>query len=267
MPFRIFNFVYLIVTFLLLFSACTTDSGRVVRENIEILTIDSQVNFGEELVNFMKENPESYDILNGNAYEDVYLYLEELLTSVVVTEQMLLRNSFDWEIIPMEDEEIYAYSIPGGKLIISIGMLKFLRSEAELVALLAHELNYPDKQMLNARLLDEFDGFSIGDVIHGNEIDVTDMIYFFKYFNHSESAVMEADLHALSLLCPFNYNINAWKSAVQRVQGNVNGASWIAQRPRIEDWTSSFDEQVATCESAEGDIFRERYLGMIAELP
>lgn len=251
----------------LLFGACGPDGPNdVVVKDLENLTLDEQIMFGEVLVEEMRSNPSTYNILNGNAYSEIYTYLNDLLTTVVVTEQILLRNTFDWEIIPLEDESVYSYTMPGGKLVISTGFLKFFQSEAELVSLIAHELYYTDNNLLTDPMIDEFDGVDLGDVILGKGVNIP-VIDYLKHHTFTQAEVMAADLHTLDLLCPFNYDISSLTSLINRATNEMHEDSWIDNRPRMDEWSVSFQEATAQCATPDGDTYRSRYIEMMAQLP
>lgn len=60
----------------------------------------------------------------------------------------LVRNSnvpspySGWHVFVLADNEVNAYAAPGGFVVVTVGMLKFLQSEDELAAVLAHEIGH-----------------------------------------------------------------------------------------------------------------------------
>ena len=79
-----------------------------------------------------------------------------MMKSAVVTEQVALREDFNWEIIPIVNrQERFAYSMPGGKVVISTGMLHYLQNESELLALLSSEIYFTDVDIHTTALRDE----------------------------------------------------------------------------------------------------------------
>lgn len=60
----------------------------------------------------------------------------------------LVRNSSvpapysGWHVLVLADNEVNAYAAPGGFVVVTVGMLKFLQSEDELAAILAHEIGH-----------------------------------------------------------------------------------------------------------------------------
>ncbi|MGK9164970.1 M48 family metalloprotease [Inquilinus limosus] len=54
------------------------------------------------------------------------------------------KRSFRWEITVLDDNSPNAWSLPGGKLGINKGMLRYVADEAELAAVIAHEMGHAE---------------------------------------------------------------------------------------------------------------------------
>ncbi|WP_225767223.1 M48 family metallopeptidase [Inquilinus sp. Marseille-Q2685] len=54
------------------------------------------------------------------------------------------RRGFRWEITVLDDNSPNAWSLPGGKLGINKGMLRYVAGEAELAAVIAHEMGHAE---------------------------------------------------------------------------------------------------------------------------
>jgi predicted Zn-dependent protease len=54
------------------------------------------------------------------------------------------KRSFHWEITVLDDNTPNAWSLPGGKLGINKGMLRYTASEAELAAVISHEMGHAE---------------------------------------------------------------------------------------------------------------------------
>ncbi len=56
------------------------------------------------------------------------------------------RKGIQYEFHVVEASWINAFAMPGGQIFISTGMLKFLKSEAELAGILGHEISHVDQR-------------------------------------------------------------------------------------------------------------------------
>lgn len=54
------------------------------------------------------------------------------------------RRQFRWEITVLDDNSPNAWSLPGGKLGLNKGLLRYVASEAELAAVIAHEMGHAE---------------------------------------------------------------------------------------------------------------------------
>lgn len=258
------------------FSACTKEgSSTSVIQDKQVYTIEDQRIIGNHLAASMKADAETYDILNANAYPEVTTYLETMLNSAVISEHVLNRPTssgstqtalqFNWEIITMEDVESYAYSMPGGKVIVSTGILKTIQSEAELFALLSNEIYFTDIDMHTEALKDEFSGIRLGSIALGNTDDTgAELIDFLKERSFTEEQMLAADRRTVAVICPFNYDTNSLSSLIERT---VQMGVWHQQRPRPENWQEMLSVDFENCENDTNEQFRSRYIEMISTLP
>lgn len=257
---------FLLVSAMVIVSACT-EGGTSIIQDKQVYTIDDQEVIGDHFSQTIKSDPAAYDLLNANAYPEVSEYLNTIFRSAVISEHVTTRADFTWELLPLIDDEVYAYSMPGGKVVISTGMLKTLQFESELMAILSHEIYYTDINLHTVALKDEYSGIRMGSISLGNDDDSSDLIQFLKDQSFSESEVMNADVRAISVLCPFNYDINSLQYLVNRSVQLSDMSVWMDQRPRSDDWELMISAEVERCGSDSDERFYSRYQDMIATLP
>jgi predicted Zn-dependent protease len=54
------------------------------------------------------------------------------------------RPELQWEIVVLDDNAVNAWSLPGGKLAVNKGLLRYVANEDELAAVIAHEIGHVD---------------------------------------------------------------------------------------------------------------------------
>jgi len=59
--------------------------------------------------------------------------------------QSATRTNFAWEVTVVDNNEINAWVLPGGKLGVNKGLLRYVDSEDELAAVVAHEMGHAEK--------------------------------------------------------------------------------------------------------------------------
>lgn len=55
------------------------------------------------------------------------------------------RPEFQWEIVVLDDNAVNAWSLPGGKLAVNKGLLRYVANEDELAAVISHEIGHVDR--------------------------------------------------------------------------------------------------------------------------
>ena len=67
----------------------------------------------------------------------------------------LNRSEFDYRFIVIDSEMINAFTVPGGNILISTGLIGFCESPEELAAVIAHEMGHVEKRHVVARRIKE----------------------------------------------------------------------------------------------------------------
>ena len=268
---RLFPIFSLMLCALATLPSCTKSGTAVIQDKQEF-TIEDQRVIGDHLVQSIKRDPIKYDVLNANAYAPVYDYLSTMLQTAVITEQVVMREDFHWEIIPIiNHEDAYAYSMPGGKIVLSTAMLQYLEHESELLALLSSEIYFADVDLHTATLKDKFSGIRLGSIVLGSDTkNPSDLIDFLREQSFTEEEVAESDRRTISVMCPFNYDVTSLKGLVDRTKSTKTGVemtAWNSKRPRPANWQEMFSTEEAKCDNASSEKFRSRYESIKSQLP
>ena len=170
------------------------------------------------------------------------------------------RSLFDWDVTIIHEDSIRtAFITPGGHLFIYTGLLKFIRSESELVSIIAHEINYAETTYLIERLTSEFGKDIIGDLLLGNDIAETrDVAYNLRDLVFAINEVSNADRYTIQLICPFQYNALGLKSFLENAERSDLEIQWLFTRPGMNNRLSKIEEMAADC-GEEEESFSERY--------
>ena len=52
------------------------------------------------------------------------------------------RNDFNWEFHLVEDEQANAFCLPGGKVVVYTGILKYAKNDDQLATVISHEISH-----------------------------------------------------------------------------------------------------------------------------
>jgi predicted Zn-dependent protease len=110
--------------------------------------------------------------------------------------------------------EINAFAIPGGGIYVTKGMVDFLSSEAELAAVLGHEISHVDLKHCVERLQYEVAARKIG----GDDIAaIVSLGSFLVGIGYSKQQELEADAQGVLFAAAAGYDPAAARSAFQRL--------------------------------------------------
>jgi predicted Zn-dependent protease len=163
----------------------------------------------------------------GGLYEDpeVQQYVQEVGMALVDETD---RRRLPWEFRVLDSDSINAFALPGGFIYITRGLLFNLRSEAELAAILGHEVahvahRHSVQQLQRAQLVQG--GAALAGLFGGGEpvvADVAQLVAGLALMTYSREQEKEADLSGLKYLAAQGYEPRAMLN-VMRTLGEIGG--------------------------------------------
>lgn len=213
-----------------------------------ILSASNERDLGNRLMQEVLDNPSKYNYLEYSDYTPLYDYLDAALS--MIENQTEIRDFFSWDILIIEnDQEQSAYSFPGGKIMITTGLLKYLDGEHQLVALLAHEAYYINRfndgspnslSIVMQKMKSSFtNNKGLGtkvfiDAIEESSSDmVEDMIEEARSLNFDPAIVFEADEFSINMLCEnYLYPPTGLSEILLKTEQNNNSSfEWLNSKP------------------------------------
>lgn len=256
------SFLFLSLSICLFFSCKKTE--QVIQTEPEVFSVKHHNLIGQTMADQLKNMPEKFNILDSATYRDAYIYIDRLVSTLRLTSVVKHRDDFNWKVTILHDDDIQsAFTLPGGHIYVYTGLLKFLVAEHELMAVLANEIAYADKELSVLTLKEEYGGIFLGDIILGQEVkELPEVVAAFPYLEYSEDRVFEADEYAISLICPFQYDINGLKDVLRRA--NLRDIEWVISKKgeSLVDRLAHIDEYASGC--GEGGVTNfEQYVKKI----
>lgn len=223
----------------LLFFSCKK-TEQIIQTDLEEFTVRDHIVIGQKMATQIDALPEVFNKLDSIEYEDAYEYLNTLISTLKLTAVVKHRDDFNWKVTLLYDDDIEsAFTLPGGHVYVYTGLLHFLQGEHELMAILANEIAYADKELSALALRDEHGGVFLGNITLGKEVkELSEVVEDFPFIEYSEEKVFDADEFAISLICPFQYDINGLKDFLRRTNGRK--IEWVASK-KSEDLTGRLE--------------------------
>lgn len=241
------HIVFIIFSCLILNFSCRKP-GIVDGQKLEEFDIEDQIIIGNTLEDKIEQNSAAFNILEENSYQPAYDYINTLLNTLLFTPMIENRTKFDWDITILRDDTMQTFfTLPGGKIYVYTGLLKYLNSEHEFLGILAHEMYYTDTDLSVLRIKNEFGGFIMGDIVLGNEVEgLSGMTEVIPYLTFAEEEVMEADTYATNIMCLFQYS--PW-GIWEVIENNSSGLLWLENRSCDENsrW-ENFEKIILECD-------------------
>jgi predicted Zn-dependent protease len=209
--------------------------------NAEVLTLSLQ-----QYSDYMKTAKKSTDKTAAALVEKVGRNIAEAVENYFsVTNQTQLLADYKWEFNLVDDPQVNAFCMPGGKIVVYSGILAYTKDETGLAVVLGHEVGHAIAHHANERmsqqLLVQYGGIgldavlakssstvqSLGSVVYGlgTEVGIT--------LPHNRKQELEADHLGLVLMAIAGYDPNAavpfWERMSQ--QNNNNTLNFLSTHP------------------------------------
>ncbi len=184
-------------------------------------------------------------------------YLNEVGQTVALgSDRPLTYGGYHFAIL--DSEEINALSCPGGMVFITRGMLRQVKTEDELAAILAHEVAHVNHRdgaaavqrsrwiqvvsLLGAQAAQKYGGAEMNELVSLFQGSVQDVVKTLLVSGYSRQEESEADESALTFLHRLGYNPYALPGTLERIaqrQGQGNTGGIFATHPGIRDRASA----------------------------
>ncbi len=235
------------------------DDDQTVIINPEEFSVSDMNKIGAAFQEAILLNPE-INVLDRFEYPEAYDFIDQRFMMLVNTDKVKHRRDFYWNISILNDDNVQtAFALPGGHMFIYTGMLKHLKSEAQLESVLAHEIFYADNEVGIQQLKSEFGGIVLGDLILGNNVpNIREMAASMPNLAYSPDDVMSADEFAVDIICQFNYHARALNSILEDFE--YSDILWESTRPvdNIESRMDAVIRNSAECSNTSEYVSRYR---------
>lgn len=249
------------------FSACQDASTQVTRIDKETFTAIEQQQIGEFLKSEIASAPQEFPHLRTDIYTSAQSYVESLLETLLVSAHVAQRSTFDWTVTIIQDDDMRnAFTLPGGKIYLYTGLLKYLKSEHELLSVIAHEIAHTDTEHIINRLKAEYGGVLLGDILLDNEISSAgEMARNLPKLVLATDEVIAADVYAVNLICDYAWDARGLKQILERTEETESDIQWLQTRQGDVQQRIEMVENTALPCGFGGETFDDRYATFVNE--
>lgn len=209
-------------------------AGAIPALQITMLLLQGEAKFGAQIANAYREKlpmVEDPEIVN---------YVNEVGQKMA---SLMGRDEFEYEFFVIEDENLNAFALPGGKVFVNTGALLKIDSEAELAGLLGHEvahavLSHGYQRVVQGTLLRNLD----------RVVPMGDLVAALIGNAYSRQNERQSDILGSRVLANTNYAADGLRNLMQTFteleKGRGGLFSWLSTHPASSDRVNYLEELI-----------------------
>jgi len=162
----------------------------VFPEKVELVSIEREQELGETYLEAILKNSDFEEVTSEemtNAVEVIGLRLENALEG----------SEYDYRYLVVDDKMINAFTLPGGNIIVTTGLIEFCGSPEELAGVMAHEMGHVEMRHVVSRLVKEL---GIAILTSGDQFVMGEVTRIITSTGFDRKQEQSADLFACELL-------------------------------------------------------------------
>lgn len=159
-------------------------------EDPQLLSIEKEERLGESYVDLILLNPMFREFENRQVDSAVRVIGDRLVEG-------LHDSDYNYRFVVFDSEMINAFTVPGGNILISTGLIGFCDTPEELASVMAHEMGHVEERHVLSRLVKEL-GIEI--LTSGDQYVIGEVTGLLTSTSFDRKQEEEADLFAAHLL-------------------------------------------------------------------
>ncbi|MES2765083.1 MAG: M48 family metalloprotease, partial [Bacteroidota bacterium] len=124
--------------------SATSVAGFAACGGFNLVSLDEEVQLGQQLDQEIRNNPAQYPILNNAAATS---YLQNMANTILQSDEIKYRGKFPYTVtIIRDDKTVNAFATPGGYIYVYTGLIKMLDNEASMAGVMGHEIAHSEER-------------------------------------------------------------------------------------------------------------------------
>ncbi len=246
------------------FSSCD-DTGV-----LPIFQPSYDMQLGKELSLQISQDTKTYPLLNNSAANQ---YLQTIIDEILKSPEINYSSEFAYKVQIINSNVLNAFTAPGGYIYVHRGLLKYLESEAELAAILAHEVAHADRRHAVQTIQKQYGvNFLINLFMPENTGDLTtfatEILTNLAFMKNSRENEFDADEYSFKYLCSTKWYPAAGKDFFARMLKDKKTKPTIFEEvlsthPTDQDRIDKLNKLIKTTKIAkpsESNLFKKKYI-------
>lgn len=182
-------------------------------------------------------------------------------------------EGIDYDFHVIRSPEINAFAIPGGHIFVTTGLLQSAETEAELIAVLGHEVAHVTQRHIAERMVAVYGISTLTSLALGEEagmleqmaVDLLAQGYLLK---HSRDDEREADEVGMEFVVDAGYSPSGYVAFFERLAKQPQPPAILSSHPNPEERAQNARQAIERLDQAvvERDVHRQRYQEMTSSL-
>jgi len=258
---------------ILLGYSCTKD------HKLNVFTISQDKQLGAQLDQEIRTNKTEYPLLDSAKNAAIYKYVYDMRDDILSSSLIFHKDDFNWRVTIIDKPILNAFAAPGGKIYVYTGLMKYVKSGAELAGILAHEVTHADRRHSTEQMTKIY-GFQVlmnialGNDSSGLKSMAKQMATGAAGLAWSRSNEYDADSMSVEFLYSIksrkNYQIDALTDFFKRMDSSQTLSltpEWLQTHPLDANRITRVAGHYKTLGSPVGDYFTAEYQAIVAKLP
>ena len=266
--FRLKCFACIFGLFFLVQGGCVT-TGPGGKQSLILLPETTEISIGQGMAEELKKSEKRLD-------DEVWQkYLTEVGSRIVA---VCDRQNIEYTFTVIESDQANAFAAPGGFVYFYTGLLREMKSESEMAAVMAHEISHVVARHGAKRLQTAIGASILSELVLGNGSSelinaAVGVGMSFAMAGYSREAEREADTFGIEYMKRAGYNPNGAVSMFEtlaRLGGSRQGVfeNMLSSHPETQERIQNAKNQIAGMSlTGKETVGEDRYLQMVRRLP
>ncbi len=227
-------FVFFIYSFLIA-ALISCDAVNEVLDDIDIFSDADNASLGNQLSAEIEGNSQEYPVFNGDPTIKSYIN-SRIFNHLLASSKITKKDAFAYELEIIDNDDILnAFALPGGKLYVYTGLLKYLDSEAALAGVIGHEIGHAEEKHATERMTKQYGVTFLLSMILGDKPSeltqiASNLFVGLAFLSNSRSQEDESDERSFEYLQDTRYYPGGVKFFFEKLRDDgmiSNGGSTI----------------------------------------
>ncbi len=263
---------YFLIGLLLLLSPDCKKKETNPGPGFNLFSEDDDLALGEKVAAEIESDPTKYPILDSAQYFQAYQHLYRLRDTILRTGKIKYATKFSWRLrIIRDDSTLNAFCAPGGYIYVYTGIIKYLRTEAQLIGVLGHEMAHADRRHTTQILTQAYGVQTLLQLITGQEDPglLAQIASNLLLLSFSRDHERDADAHSVIYLCPTSYRADGAADFFEYIQrqGGLRPPAFLSTHPDPGERVQNIRQRKQEMGCPGTQDYEPRYAQIVASLP